>query len=214
MATAVASMAGEDLSSTEVKRAGLVDAHAYSLIAAQTITTDNGSKVNLVQIRNPWGQKEWDGDWSDKSDLWTEKTKAQVNYEDKNDGTFWISFVDYISFFYITTICFYREDFEDNCVTDQHEFKEFGMTRFSNPNDHDQPLSFTVDQINSRFVDETMNGDYNYPAIKLILTKIDGEGDDKRQVFIDGQRESDTHVCFFLKSLPAGEYILMYQSEF
>ena len=75
MATAVASMAGEDLSNSEVKRAGLVDAHAYSLIAAQTITLDDGSKANLVQIRNPWGQKEWDGDWSDKSNKWTESTK-------------------------------------------------------------------------------------------------------------------------------------------
>jgi len=34
MATAVASMADEDLSRKDVKRAGLVDAHAYSLIGA------------------------------------------------------------------------------------------------------------------------------------------------------------------------------------
>jgi hypothetical protein len=27
----------------------------------------------LLNIRNPWGEKEWDGDWSDMSELWTEE---------------------------------------------------------------------------------------------------------------------------------------------
>ena len=76
MATAVASMADEDLSRTDVKKAGLVDAHAYSLIGAKKIEDDNGKKVRLCQIRNPWGKKEWGGDWSDKSDKWTPKTKS------------------------------------------------------------------------------------------------------------------------------------------
>lgn len=212
MATAVASMADEDLSRKDVKRAGLVDAHAYSLIGAQVIEDDNGKKVRLIKIRNPWGKKEWQGDWGDKSDKWTPKTKAQVKFVDKNDGTFWIAFEDYINFFYITTICFYKEKYEDTCVTDQHEFNSFGMLKFTNPQDHNTPLSFTVDQINARFMDETMNGEYEYPGLRLLLTRLDDE--EKRQVFIDGQRERDTHVCFFLKKLPAGEYCIIYQSEF
>jgi hypothetical protein len=47
----------------------------------------------LINIRNPWGQFEWDGDWSDKSPLWTpeiiEDVKAVL---DDKDGTFWMSF--------------------------------------------------------------------------------------------------------------------------
>ena len=184
MATAVASMADEDLSRTEVKRAGLVDAHAYSLIGAKIVETDNGRKVRLIQIRNPWGKKEWSGDWGDKSDKWTPKTKSQVNFKDKNDGTFWISFDDYCSFFYITTICFYSEKYEDSFICDEHTFKKLGMLKFTNPKDHTTPLSFTCDQINARFVDETMNGDYQYPPILLMLTRL--EDGAKRQVFVDG----------------------------
>jgi calpain-15 len=48
-----------------MKGVGLVDAHAYSLIAAKEIKNDLGKPIRLLQIRNPWGKKEWTGDWSD-----------------------------------------------------------------------------------------------------------------------------------------------------
>ncbi len=44
---------------------GLVMGHAYSVTGANVLTV-RGKEVNLVRIRNPWGQKEWNGDWSDK----------------------------------------------------------------------------------------------------------------------------------------------------
>ena len=216
MATAVFSVADDNLNEDEVEDANLVDGHAYSLIGAKVVELDNGDSVRLIKIRNPHGKKEWEGDWSDKSDKWTPKTKAQVKFQDKNDGTFWISFEDYTEFFYITTICFYSEKYEDTFLSDQHDFKSFGMVKFNNPKDHPTPLSFTVDQINSRFVDKAMKGEYQYPGLKLILTQviIDRSSGKPIQVFIDGQREADTHVSFFMKKLPPGDYILMYQSEF
>jgi calpain-15 len=66
------------LNTADMKRVGLVDAHAYSLINAKKIQTDSGKEVRLVQIRNPWGKKEWTGDWSDSSKLWTDHCKKQV----------------------------------------------------------------------------------------------------------------------------------------
>jgi len=49
---------------------GLVDIHAYSLISTFEIDVA-GKKVRLVKIRNPYGLKEWNGDWSDKDPKWT-----------------------------------------------------------------------------------------------------------------------------------------------
>ena len=54
---------------------GLVAGHAYGLIAAKDITNKNGEKVNIVQLRNPWGQFEWKGAWADNSDEWTPELK-------------------------------------------------------------------------------------------------------------------------------------------
>jgi len=71
---------------------GLVCGHAYSLIAAKNIPSDDGSNVQLVCLRNPWGHHEWTGRWSDGSDLWTDAAKQICNYTDADDGIFWMDF--------------------------------------------------------------------------------------------------------------------------
>ena len=50
---------------------GIVGDHAYTLLSALEIRDAYGNGVKLVRMRNPWGEGEWKGDWSDYSDLWT-----------------------------------------------------------------------------------------------------------------------------------------------
>ncbi len=46
--------------------------------------------------------------------------KAQVpNFLAKNDGCFWIEFEDYVDFFYITTICFFKTGYKESQVVDE-----------------------------------------------------------------------------------------------
>ena len=45
---------------------GLIPGHAYAIIVAKEF---KGHR--LLQMRNPWGGFEWNGDWSDNSSLWT-----------------------------------------------------------------------------------------------------------------------------------------------
>lgn len=59
-----------------MKKLGIVDAHAYSLIAAVEIDLDWLMKEKLLLVRNPWGFKEWTGEWSDKSMKWTKYPTA------------------------------------------------------------------------------------------------------------------------------------------
>ena len=44
---------------------GLVKGHAYSITNAVRVKVQ-GKEVKLLRIRNPWGEKEWNGDWADK----------------------------------------------------------------------------------------------------------------------------------------------------
>jgi calpain-15 len=75
MCTAVSSQMEDEVSTGDVKKAGLVDGHAYSLIGAKEIKDKAGKTVRLCLVRNPWGKKEWSGDWSDGSSLWDDVTK-------------------------------------------------------------------------------------------------------------------------------------------
>ncbi|XP_063331653.1 calpain-9 [Pelmatolapia mariae] len=76
---------------------GLVKGHAYSITGVEEVNA-RGQKVKLVRIRNPWGQVEWNGAWSDNSREWNyvdsaEKTRILQNSAD--DGEFWMEFEDF-----------------------------------------------------------------------------------------------------------------------
>ena len=69
--------------------------HAYGIIDCQNV---QGNK--LIRLRNPWGNYEWNGRWSDGSPEWTpELQKHFGNYEFDNDGTFFMCWEDFLRFF-------------------------------------------------------------------------------------------------------------------
>jgi hypothetical protein len=51
--------------------------------------------ARLLRVRNPWGEGEWKGKWSDGSKEWTPEILKQLKYEFAEDGTFWIEFSDF-----------------------------------------------------------------------------------------------------------------------
>lgn len=99
-----ASTAGEDRWSETAKpnrKGGLVPGHAYTVIQVKEAFSNR-----LLNIRNPWGAFEWDGDWSDSSALWTDEMKGAIRpVLDDNDGTFWMSYQDFIVQFNGVNIC-------------------------------------------------------------------------------------------------------------
>merc|ERR1719487_2484318 len=84
---------------------GIVPGHAY------TLKTARASKcgVNLMELRNPWGKFEWDGDWCDKSECWTEEKLAEFKHTlNAEDGLFWITESDVYKHFMDAHIVFFR----------------------------------------------------------------------------------------------------------
>jgi len=76
----------------------------------------------LMQIRNPWGRGEWNGDWSDKSSKWTTRNRNLLDWhEKKDDGIFWIDINDYVNEFDSIYVC---RDFTDESLWKTIEINE------------------------------------------------------------------------------------------
>lgn len=84
----------------------LVKGHAYSVTAAEEVDY-RGSMVKLIRIRNPWGDVEWTGAWSDNSSEWNSVEPSERDRLIKrcNDGEFWMSFSDFLRHFSRLEIC-------------------------------------------------------------------------------------------------------------
>jgi len=65
----------------------------------------------IIQMRNPWGTGEWKGDWSDKSSKWTPELKQRLNFQEKDDGIFWIKIEDFCKQFSEVTVSKLHKDY-------------------------------------------------------------------------------------------------------
>ena len=96
-----------DANKEEMERDGLITGHAYSVMEAVVLT--HGEK--LVCLRNPWGKFEWKGAYADGSTEFAEvrsELRRKVDPElvdGQEDGTFWMAFDDFRSYFWEVGIC-------------------------------------------------------------------------------------------------------------
>ena len=67
------SPAGSD-SEANASASGIVQGHAYAILSVEEV-----DDVQLLRLRNPWGRKEWTGDWSDKSPLGRGSSMESIN---------------------------------------------------------------------------------------------------------------------------------------
>lgn len=94
---------------------GLVKGHAYGISDVTKVSLGqsffsryNAEKLYLVKLRNPWGEKEWNGAWSDGSKEWDQLSKSErdkLGLKLENDGEFWMSWDDFCKHFTTVTIC-------------------------------------------------------------------------------------------------------------
>ncbi|KJX96003.1 putative calpain family cysteine protease protein [Zymoseptoria brevis] len=73
---------------------GFVGGHAYAVLEAW-----EEGELRLLKLRNPWGEVEWEGDWSDGSKLWTADMMTKLKHTFGDDGVFWISYLDFLKHF-------------------------------------------------------------------------------------------------------------------
>ncbi|XP_062851860.1 calpain 2, (m/II) large subunit a [Trichomycterus rosablanca] len=82
----------------------LVKGHAYSVTGASEVNY-RGRKEKLIRVRNPWGQVEWTGAWSDNSSEWNNVNASERENVKAEDGEFWMSFPDFKRHYSCLEIC-------------------------------------------------------------------------------------------------------------
>ena len=77
---------------------GLVPGHAYTVVQARVIQRGRYKGANVLQMRNPWGEFEWGGAWSDNSpEMLACRAELEEDFIETNeskrasdkDGIFW-----------------------------------------------------------------------------------------------------------------------------
>ncbi|KAM9732734.1 LOW QUALITY PROTEIN: calpain-5-like [Menidia menidia] len=94
---------------------GLVKGHAYAVTDVRRVRLGRGllaffrsDKLNMIRMRNPWGQREWNGPWSDSSEEWqkvSESERERMGVTVQDDGEFWMTFEDFWANFTDLILC-------------------------------------------------------------------------------------------------------------
>ncbi|KAM7330470.1 hypothetical protein ACRRTK_009659 [Alexandromys fortis] len=88
---------------------GLVKGHAYAITDVRKVRLGHGllaffksEKLDMIRLRNPWGEREWNGPWSDTSEEWKKVSKGErekMGVTVQDDGEFWMTFEDVCRYF-------------------------------------------------------------------------------------------------------------------
>ncbi|KAH9206977.1 hypothetical protein DL95DRAFT_429335 [Leptodontidium sp. 2 PMI_412] len=75
-------------------RQGIQDGHAYSVLRAVEYKGER-----LLMVKNPWGDTEWNGRWSDGSKEWTAEALKELDFTFGNEGIFWMPYESFLERF-------------------------------------------------------------------------------------------------------------------
>lgn len=196
-----------------LKKVGLVPNLSFSLIDAFERQDKDGNVYKLVKIRNPIGEGEWNGKYSDKSDAWTDDLKKLFEFtgEAKDDGIFWMEYNDFKKYFEVISICVPVIPLKlTSLKIPKENAAYFNVIRIKIPDDG-TILSISVDQQNPRFHRDSKDIKPDQQMIEnLMLAKVgkDSNGKPTVEVIDSAYNETMSTAC------EAGEYLAIFQLDF
>ena len=137
--------------------------HSYSVIKTTTVELP-GETHQLIQLRNPWGATNWNGKWSNSSDVWTPELKKRLNFTQEDDDTFWMDFEDAKRYFSHMQICKVYDDFLYNYVECPDSTERFFRVTIDKPGLY----TFSITQKDARFFKKDTGYKYSYSQIFLL----------------------------------------------
>jgi len=191
----------ENLSISKVIKKNLVPSHVYSLLAVVEIYHPSKGEQRLLKMRNPWGNKEWKGDWSDESTIWTEDLLKKLNHEkNADDGTFFIEFKDFRESFSEVAICYFNPDYKHNSIV----FKPSKKANYFNVRiEKTGEYNFSLIQVSRKMLSD--EGNAKYGVTKLLIAKNEGNGNFR---FVGAKQKADQSMFLRLGNMEAGNYVI------
>jgi len=184
-----------DVLNLPIEEMGLSPGHAYTVLDLHEI---NGEKV--MRLRNPWGNGEYSGDWSDSSKKWTEELKKKYGLVKKNDGDFYMSYDDYLKFYAVMGFGKLHQDFQTRVIRiEKTEAYKCQVLKVDVPQNN--ILTYLqLYQKNPRII--LNDGTYQKTVLSYVIL-VDSKGN-----YIDSMSTNNMHICVE-QTLNAGTYYLL-----
>ena len=184
----------------DVEDVGLSPGHAFTVLGIHEI---KGEKV--IRLRNPWGEGEFNGDWSDFSSKWTEELKQKYKYYEKEDGDFFMGYKDFLNYFVTMGFAKLHPKFSSSRIkVRKNEATKCQLIKVTIPQDNTL-VYFQLYGKNPRIPNK--NGEYPQTALSnLILV-------DKNFNYLEASAGNNMHICVE-STLKKGEYYLFCDANF
>ncbi|KAJ3064282.1 hypothetical protein HDU99_004512, partial [Rhizoclosmatium hyalinum] len=152
---------------------GLVSGHEYSVLRA---VEAKGRRFLL--IRNPWGNSEWTGPWSDGSSEWTGEWMTLLSHRFGNDGQFWMEYCDVLNLWDRVKRA---QIFDNNWFLSKSNVElqasfpaTYSKTVFDLTITSPGPVTIALSQIDTRYFNR-LEGEYEY-ALTFQVTQLAEDG--------------------------------------
>ena len=200
------------------KGIGLISLHAYTIIDVRQEIYQNNI-IKLLKLRNPWGEKEFNGDWSDNSTKWNNDLKKLFGFtEKKDDGIFYMSYEDFTYYFRSFEILKFKDDYEiiASCKISKNKANkiqiiEFSIKKKEGAKKDDINVFINLYQKNPRIRKKKKNSQepvkYFPEPVKAFLILAEKKSDDK-YTFIQSKTEIKEHFAIEAKLKTEATYIL------
>ena len=193
-------------SKEKVDSVGLINGYTYNMLDFYHVEKSDGNKEYLFKLRNPWSKGEWNGDWSDKSSLWDDKTKSQVNFTDKEDGIFFMNDNDFFKYFTHVEICYVLYDATSVTYSIEGEEKNKNGIVFNIITEKEGFLSVSVQRKNWRIYREVKN---KLLPTHISVVKYDPNAENRLKTFSDYNGTFGSYrTCTLNVPVEKGNYLI------
>ena len=184
-----------DVHNLPIEEKGLSPGHAYTVMDLLEI---NGEKV--MRLRNPWGNGEYTGDWSDSSKKWTSELKKKYNFIKKDDGDFYMAYEDYLKYYVVMGFGKLHQDFVTRVLRiEKTEAIKCQVLKVDVP----QNNCLTYLQLYQKNPRIILNDGTYQPTVLCYLILVDSNFN-----YIDSMSTKDMHICVE-ETLNKGTYYLL-----